>query len=288
MNSDPFASFKIPVLTYHRIIPDIEKLGRKNINSPYSLFQTRFIEQMRFLYENAYRPISFDLLMRLMRGEIPDTANSDISKYVIICFDDGWKDNYLYAIPILKLFGLSATFFVITGNIGTREFMTWNDLDEIRQLGMRIESHTHSHLPLELLQENDARYELTHSKEILEINLRREAKFISLPHGSFPKNFNELLIHTGYSGCATSKPGYIKKTSSCWELPRILIRKNHTIIQYRNFCEKRSLALIQLALIQRIKSGIKDTIGLKKYMKLHSLVFGTYRPEVSPRREQTS
>src|SRR5208337_1129212 len=49
-------------------------------------------------------------------------------KPVIISFDDSWRDQYVYALPILKRYHFKATFFIITGSIGHRYFLTWRDI----------------------------------------------------------------------------------------------------------------------------------------------------------------
>src|SRR5262249_50143640 len=53
------------------------------------------------------------------RGDVPERA-------VAITFDDGYRDNYDCAFPILKKYNLPATIFVATGAIGTGQLI-WHD-----------------------------------------------------------------------------------------------------------------------------------------------------------------
>ncbi|OMF12119.1 hypothetical protein BK131_19135 [Paenibacillus amylolyticus] len=75
---------------------------------------------------------------------------------VLITFDDGYKDNIEYAVPILEQFGVKAMFFVITNNMESHSedcnnsdashlFMNWRDLVEIENAGHVLGAHTLSH-----------------------------------------------------------------------------------------------------------------------------------------------
>lgn len=76
-------------------------------------------------------------------------------KYVILSFDDGRKDFYINAFPILKKYGLSATLNVITGYIGRSdlsqyghefsECVNWEELDEMHEYGIEIANHSTDH-----------------------------------------------------------------------------------------------------------------------------------------------
>src|SRR5437773_3922259 len=83
---------------------------------------------------------------------------------ILLTFDDGRRDNFEVALPILREYGIAATFYVCSGLIGKRlalpshpdrddassgEF-TFNLMDsvelrELRDSGMCIGSHTASH-----------------------------------------------------------------------------------------------------------------------------------------------
>lgn len=110
----------IIVLRYHRVA-DLDY-------DPFGLAVTirAFDEQMKYIKEN-YKLIRVD-----------DNWENINEKSLIITFDDGYLDNYVYAIPILKKYDIPATFFISTQNIDkNKEF--W-DHDYIRMLLYRQEN----------------------------------------------------------------------------------------------------------------------------------------------------
>ena len=65
-----------------------------------------FALQMRFLAEAGYKTLTMGEFIAYKKGQLAVPKKS-----VLITFDDGWKDNYVYAYPILREFGLRATIF---------------------------------------------------------------------------------------------------------------------------------------------------------------------------------
>ena len=68
-----------------------------------------FRAQMSFLARDGYRTLSAAEFIAYKNGELKVPKKS-----VFITFDDGWKDNFIYAYPILHEFGLRATIFLVT------------------------------------------------------------------------------------------------------------------------------------------------------------------------------
>ncbi len=77
----------------------------------------QFEEQVSFL-AREYQPLSLsELVAGLQRkAPIPDRA-------VVLTFDDGYRNNLVLAAPILRHYGVPATFFITTGLIGTNQWM---------------------------------------------------------------------------------------------------------------------------------------------------------------------
>ena len=79
----------------------------------------RFEGEMELLASRfTVRPLE-ELIESAARDELPSNA-------VAITFDDGYRDNYEYAFPILKRLGLPATIFVTTGPLDSQDPL-WHD-----------------------------------------------------------------------------------------------------------------------------------------------------------------
>lgn len=274
MSRDP--SCKIPIITYHHVLLFDANEHKKTQRSPFTLAMDRFFEHMEFIAENGYRTIHLDQLLDRVSSQ---STRNENDRVVVITFDDGWVDNFEHAFPILNAFGLIATFFVITGKIGSKGYMSWEQLLELKNHGMRIESHTHDHIPLEFLSKAEIQRQLSNSRTFLEDKLNDNAWHISFPHGSYNKLVLDTAKEMEFRTCGTSNFGYVSESSDPYEMPRILIRKNTNKARVARFCEGHQWNLKKMNLIDKSKNLIRDTIGIKNHMRVHSLIHGTKPPE---------
>jgi peptidoglycan/xylan/chitin deacetylase (PgdA/CDA1 family) len=112
------SSRSLTVLTYHRIVPRGHDSGRR---PPNTLYCDEFEQQMAFV-ASRYKVLS--------AGELRAFANGSgaFPRYAMaITFDDGYENNFLYALPILQRHGMHAAFFLTTALIGTKDGMLWFD-----------------------------------------------------------------------------------------------------------------------------------------------------------------
>ena len=99
-------------------------------------------------------------------------------KAIILNFDDDWKGQLTYAVPILEKYGFKASFFVTSGcltyqnssfcnNPGADSAMTWNDITVLSELGHDIQSHGMRHKDVTTISATDLEYEVGQSKQSL-------------------------------------------------------------------------------------------------------------------------
>jgi len=199
-------------------------------------------------------------------------ANIQIpEKSLVITFDDGWADNYTNVFPILKEYKLTATVFVITGSVGQKNYMDWNQLREMSGAGISIHSHTVSHKPLAQLSKAEIEYELKTSKKTIEDALGTQVNFLSLPHGVYNKQVFESAQKAGYIAVCISEPGYSHEYKNLPVMKRINISDQFQIDTFERILEKNEAVILPMLLSKKVKNLAKKLIGQEKYRKIYQL-----------------
>jgi peptidoglycan/xylan/chitin deacetylase (PgdA/CDA1 family) len=111
---------KVLILMYHRVLPPSETTATFVQPGMYVTPET-FEHHLRFLTRH-FQVLSFEQLL----GRWQDHEWDEHARYCTITFDDGWRDNYRYAYPLLRSCGVPATIFLPTDLIGTNGWL-WSD-----------------------------------------------------------------------------------------------------------------------------------------------------------------
>jgi len=217
--SNPKETIHLPILMYHHIdylSPNASKMWRDLTVSP-----ERFEKQAKYLFDNHYQPITF--------REFIDYLNSGKSlseKSLIITFDDGWKNQYQYAFPILKKYNFLATFFVVVNYIGGSSLMSWEELRELLDNGMEIGSHTMNHPNLRTLSEEKLRYEIQNSKIILEEKLGQKILVFAYPYGALDSKVIKAVKDSNYLAARSCIEGFDQNPENVYTLKTIQVYDN--------------------------------------------------------------
>lgn len=207
----------IPVLMYHAIgyeAGNTAKVPKEN-----------FKKQMKYLKDNGYVTITLDEAYDFFAKNKPVPEKS-----VVLTFDDGYVDNYVEALPILKEFGFKATIFVITGAVDkSKNYMNVEQLKEMESSGMDIQSHTVHHKNLKELSYEKQLETLKESKDFLEKTLNKRIKYFAYPYGEYSKESLKAVKEAGYTMAFATAGRWSDKSDGILTLDRVFISGSATL-----------------------------------------------------------
>lgn len=133
--------YDIPILMLHTVNdrPQDNPMGELAVSSKGLEAYLKVFKQWK------YQMISMDDLL---------TGNYDKNRnYIVLSFDDGYKDNLTVALPILKKYNARATIFVNPAYVSRSSdpdsdwgFMTWEEVQQAEKSGVfDIQAHTMTH-----------------------------------------------------------------------------------------------------------------------------------------------
>jgi peptidoglycan/xylan/chitin deacetylase (PgdA/CDA1 family) len=164
-----------------------------------------FAEQLAVLRDGGWQPVDMTTFVESVsepEGLPEQTA--------LITFDDGQRSLREIALPVLERFGYPAVLFMPTDFVGlTNTFDSepdeplcdWDDLRELLQRGVAVQSHGESHRPFSELGQQERALELERSKAVLEAELEQSVELFAYPYGDdggLSPELHDALRRTGY------------------------------------------------------------------------------------------
>ncbi len=221
------AASGIPILMYHSI-------SRRNEHCRNAYHRTCtdpgvFAEQVKFLARNRYTTIGLGEAVRRLGAK---EQHSD--RPVVLTFDDGYRDFYTEALPVLSRFGYTATVFLPTAFIGHTEqqfngmpCLTWSQVRDLHHAGIDVGSHTVTHPQLRALRRNEIEHEVRHSKETIEDSLGDPVESFSYPYAfpeadrAFRQTVRAVLAEAGFRNGVSTIIGTANRSSDTLLLERL-------------------------------------------------------------------
>jgi len=231
----------VPVLMYHHVAP--------HPGDTVTVTPEVFEGQMRHLAESGYRTLKLSELMAYISGDLQLREPA-----VVVTFDDGWLDNYLYAYPALQRYGINATIFLVTGRMeqaserpvsplpasvpshnaskaliqqdaADKVVLTWDMAREMASSGLvEFHSHTVSHLKCHELPEEVLRREIIDSKRVMEERLGTPTPYFCWPYGKYTEKGVQIASEAGYKAIFTVEPGVVLPGSDPFHIGRIVTK----------------------------------------------------------------
>jgi len=217
---------RVPILMYHSISDNLFAKSH-----PYYQINTSpgvFSRQMRWLRQNGYRTMDLGEMLAAMH------AGADLSRVVVITFDDGYQDFYTDGLAVMKQCGFTATIFLATDriqNVAMRiegaDYLTWREVRELHAEGIQFGSHTVTHPDLRSLGPEQIDYELGRSKEVIEQSLGAPVTSFSYPFAfpeedrDFTRYLLDALANHGFENGVSTILGRAKPGHNPFCLPRL-------------------------------------------------------------------
>lgn len=229
----------VPIIMYHGLIKDT------SLQNNFFIHPDTFQRDLDYLQINGYTPIFMDDLIAYTNGFriLPD-------KPIILSFDDGYYNNYLYAFPLLKERNMKATisilgkytddFSKVDENNAAYSHITWPQIKEMRASGLiEIQNHTYNlhtynkgrkgSMQKDGESLDDYRNVMVADVDGLQSRIFEMTGYtpttLTYPFGYIGKNSDKIAVELGFSATLSCNEGinYITKDPNClYKLKRIL------------------------------------------------------------------
>ncbi len=210
---------QVPILMYHYV--SVPPAGSDVYRRDLSVSPELFRSHLQAMADAGYTTISmYDLVGHLNQGEpLPE-------KPVILTFDDGYRDNYENAFPLLAEFGMTGMFFVVSDYMdeGNPLYLSWDMAREMQAAGMFIESHGRNHASLRNRNDDYLVWQALGSAETIEHELGVRPRFITYPFGHYDRNTIRIFESAGFWGGVTIIAGATHSTDNLFQLRRVRVR----------------------------------------------------------------
>ena len=205
---------------YHHVLPRGDFI---------SVGVARFRAQIAYLARHGWHSLGADEFLEFKLGRRKPPPRS-----LLITFDDGWLDNYLYAFPVLREFGMRAVVFLVTGWTASRsrhrplDAIAWAShqeamalarqedspsvlhLEQIAEMAgsglVEFHSHTHSHRSRQR-ETFDLGPELEASQGFLQERLGYRSRHLCFPWGHYLEGDAGIAREHGFAACYTTDNG---------------------------------------------------------------------------------
>ncbi len=155
-------------------------------------------------------------------GELPDNT-------IGVSIDDADKSFYEIAWPKFKELGIPVTLFVNTSTIheNNKNYLNWDQIRELRDQGVSIGAHSHSHYHMSDLSIDEVRKEIEISNNIFLKELGKIPPLFAFPYGEANEEIINLLKEYKFKVAFGQHSGVINETSNLYYLPRFSLNERY-------------------------------------------------------------
>ncbi|QTM99194.1 polysaccharide deacetylase family protein [Sediminibacillus dalangtanensis] len=239
------AAEKVTVLMYHRILEEGEIDPSIHYDKHGQLYDTivlksAFEEQMQFLHDHDYTTLTVKEFLLFMQGKIEVPRKS-----VLLTFDDGFKDNFIEAYPIMKKYQFTAANFLVTGFVSKREdkfssskhqYFSLSDVGKSCDV-FDFQSHTYNFHQRNkqgtAYLESKAPDEIRDDLSVSLTNLSGRNRSIAYPYGAYNQNTIDVVKELGFELAFTVEYNDARPGMALYEIPRKAVYPDDTLHDFK-------------------------------------------------------
>jgi peptidoglycan/xylan/chitin deacetylase (PgdA/CDA1 family) len=146
------------ILMFHRILPD-KKIER--------IWSNKFLEVTPNFLENTilyFKKYNFNFISI---NDVPKYINSINKKFVVFTFDDGYSDNYKFALPIFEKYNVPFTIYIATDFPNKKANLWWYKLEKLilsqKKIEFTFENKKFSYSDFSSIKEKNIVFEEIHN-----------------------------------------------------------------------------------------------------------------------------
>ncbi len=184
-----------------------------------------FAAHLDTIQAEGFTTISLDLLVQHLTRGVPLPEKS-----VIITFDDGYRDNFDNALPLLVQRDMTAAFFISTDFIDEARpaYLTWDMVRAMRDAGMTIGSHGRNHFSLRDRDADFLVWQALGSRETIQFELGEAPRFMSYPAGEYDDLTRDIFQQANFWAGLTTIQGATHNSDDLFQLHRVRVRGTTT------------------------------------------------------------
>ena len=220
-------SATVPILMYHYIStpPSATDKIRVGLSVPPEMFEA----QVKLLVDNGFTTITlFDLYNTVATGQpLP-------AKPIVLTFDDGYVDNYEQAFPVLKKYGQTGTFFVLTGPTDAKDpaYMSWDMIVAMSKAGMDMQLHAKDHVDLRHRRYEDLVWQIIGGRQSIEGHTGKPVVFMAYPSGKYDSTVTKFLADNNFWGAVTTESGRTHSVTDALTWTRVRIAGQYRLADF--------------------------------------------------------
>ncbi|KVG61963.1 polysaccharide deacetylase family protein [Burkholderia pseudomultivorans] len=223
-----------PILMYHQVRP---LPPRSDVLRGLSVDPQAFRRQMRALKALGYCGVSVSELQRRQ-------SQARSAKMFAITFDDGFRNVYEHALPVLDELGFTATCYFVSGKLGgtndwdsgfataTAALMDRTAMREWLARGHEVGAHTVDHVALSDVPASTAWRQISDSKSQLENATGHPVVSFCYPYGALNASVRALVVDAGFHNATTTVRGRANAYIDPFLLPRIAVPGGRGIVRF--------------------------------------------------------